>query len=80
MVEAGWCRNVVNRQIIRIRQVFKWAAANQLIPPAVYQGLAAVDGLRRGRSKAKESEPVKPVPEAHVYAINTTMSRVRSGR
>jgi hypothetical protein len=27
--------NVVHRQVGRIRQMFKWAAANQLIPLAV---------------------------------------------
>jgi integrase len=40
-----------------------------LVPPAVFQSLKAVPGLRYGRSEARESAPVKPVPEAFIEAI-----------
>lgn len=75
MIEQGWCRNVVNRQTTRIRQVFKWAAAEELIPPSVFHGLQAVAGLQHGRGGASESEPVKSVPEQHVHAIKDHVSR-----
>jgi hypothetical protein len=75
MVRMGWCRNVVNRQTTRIRQVFKWATECELVPAPVLHGLAAVSGLRTGRSDARESEPVQPVPEAHVFAIKDYVSR-----
>ena len=42
---------------------------NNLIPPSVYHGLEAVTGLRRGRSGAKESEPIRPVPEDHIKVV-----------
>lgn len=73
--EPGWSRNYTNQQIGRIRRVFKWAVSETLIPPAVYQALAAVDGLRRGRSEARETKPVKPVPEQYVEAILPFVSR-----
>lgn len=65
----GWSRTYTNRQIGRIKHVFKWALENELIPPAVYQGIAAVSGLRRGRSEARETEPVLPVPQAHIDSV-----------
>ncbi len=67
--DKGWCRNNVNRSVGRIRRMFKWGVANQMIPPSVYQALAAVDGLRRGRSEARETEPITPVPDGVVQAV-----------
>lgn len=49
--------------------------SQQLVPPAVHQALEAIEGLRRGKSEAKESSPVKPVPLANVDAIQSSVSR-----
>jgi integrase len=49
--------------------MFKWAAAQELIAPSIYHGLQTVAGLRIGRSNARESQPVKPVPQAFVDAV-----------
>lgn len=68
MIARGWCRTQINRNIGRIKMVFRWAVENQLVPPGVYHGLQAVAGLRAGRSDAKESTPVRPVPEPLVEA------------
>ena len=38
----------------------------ELVPGTVYHALQTVEGLRRGRSDARETEPVKPVPNAFV--------------
>jgi integrase len=48
--------------------MFKWAAAEELLPPSIHQALAAVDGLREGRSAAREKPPVGPVPDDRVDA------------
>jgi len=79
MVKLEWCRSNINKQTSRIRTVFKWAAGNELIPPSVYHGLEAVSGLRIGRSEAKESEPVLPVPMPHVTAVLPHVSRQVAG-
>lgn len=63
MIEDGLTRGVINNHIGRAKRFFKWAAENELVPPEVYHGLQTVSGLRRGRSPAPESEPVKPVPD-----------------
>jgi integrase len=68
MIESGWCRGVINQRIGRVRRVFRWAVEQELVPPAILQGLQAVRGLQRGRSAARETEPVKSVPEAFVQA------------
>lgn len=69
MIAKGWARTLINRQVSRIRSVWKWAASEELVEVAVYQTLATVTGLKRGRSAAKESRPIKPVPAASVAAV-----------
>lgn len=66
--EQHLCRNVVNRRIGRIKRVFKWAVAEELVPPSTFHGLQALPGLRFGRTEARETEPVKPVDDQHVDA------------
>ena len=66
LVAAGGCRTRVNKQVGRLKRAFKWAVEKELVPAAVWQGLAAVGGLKRGRSAARESEKVLPAPAADV--------------
>lgn len=68
MLEKGWCRGYVNHQVDRVRRVFKWAVAEELVPGEVHHALQAVAGVRRGVPGVRESEPVRPVPEAFVEA------------
>ncbi len=75
MVAKGNCRTYVNRHVGRVKRMFKWAVAEELIAPSVHQALQAVPGLKLGRSDAREHEPVRPVPEAHVTAIQSDVSR-----
>ena len=69
MVEADNSRNYVNAQIGRLKRMFKWGVAEELVPPAVYEGLRAVSGLRCGRSEARETKPVLPIEDAAVDAV-----------
>jgi integrase len=66
MVELGWCRTYINAQVGRVRRMFRWATANELLPVTVHQALTTVSGLRRGRTAAKESAPVRPVSDESV--------------
>ncbi len=68
MVDAGLSRGVVNHRVRRIKRAFKWAVEEELVPPPVYQGLATVAGLRKGRSATPDPPPVRPVAEAIVKA------------
>ncbi len=75
MVNAGLARSSVNGRVHRIKRLFKWGASNGMVPAEVYHALTTVEGLRRGRTKAREPEPVKPVPNEYVDAIRLHVSR-----
>ena len=62
-------RGVVNQRTNRIKRVFKWAVSEELAPPGAYEALRSVAGLRYGRTTARETAPVKPVPQAWVDAV-----------
>jgi integrase len=63
-----WSRSYVNSSVARVKRMFKWAVSRELAPVAVHQALACVAGLRRGKSAARETKPVRPVPQADVDA------------
>ena len=66
MIGMDQSRRYLNDNIDRIRRVFRWGASEELIPPSVYQGLQAVPGLRKGRTKVREVPPIGPVDDAVV--------------
>src|SRR5262245_37885243 len=69
LVDAGLCRRVVNGRVARVRHVFKWGLGEQLVPAEVYTALTAVAGLQKGRTTARQPEPIGPVVEEHVRAV-----------
>jgi integrase len=75
MIDAGLARTTINQRIGRIVRVFKWAASEELVPAAVYLALKTVSGLPKGRSEAREPEPVRPVPDVEVEAIKPHVAR-----
>ncbi len=74
MVDADHSRRYVNDNVDRIRRCFKWAVSQELIPASVYQALATVPGLRRGRTEAREAAPIRPVDEA---TVDATLAHLR---
>jgi integrase len=74
-IAKRYARPHINHQIGRIKRIFKWGVENELVPPGVFQALQAVSGLQRGRSAAKETDPVKPVSEATVEAVKPFVSK-----
>ena len=74
-IDADICRSEVNRRTGRVVRAFKWAVGEGMIPPSVHQALQVVPGLRRGRTDVRESEPIKPVPEAFVDAVRPHVAR-----
>ncbi len=75
MVRLGWCRNTVNKQVGRVRAVFKWGVEQEILPAMIYHALQAVAPLKRGRCDAAESDPVRPVADEHVAAVLPFLSR-----
>ena len=75
-IDAGWCRGFINQRIGRVRRMFKWGGVSEeLVSSAVYHALAAVPGLQRGRTSARESKPVGPVNDAVVDATLPYLNR-----
>lgn len=70
MIDANHCRKQINKRIDRVRRAFRWAAGEELVPTAVYEGLRAVPPLMPGRGGIKEGKPRKPAdPEAVAKAL-----------
>jgi integrase len=76
MIDRGWSRRHINRQVVRLRSIFKWGVSEGLVPVEVHQALATLPGLRAGRCEAAESEPVRPVRKEQVKAVLPHVSRV----
>lgn len=70
-----WSRKTINGQIHRLRSFFRWCVAEELAPAGVWDALRAVESLRRGRTEARECDPVRPVPLAYIEAIRPRVSR-----
>jgi integrase len=75
MIDSGLCRSEINKRVRHILRAFKWAVGEEMLPASIHHGLKAVPGLRRGRCGVRESNPVKPVPQAFVDAVKPYVSR-----
>jgi integrase len=70
-----WSRRYINAQVKRLMRMFKWTAAQEILPVTTYQQLRTLEPLRRGHCIARETEPVKPVSDELVNAVQPYVSR-----
>ena len=75
MTDARLARSTINSNVGRLRRMFRWALAEELVPATIITALEAVQGLQAGRCNAKEPAPVSPVSIAAVIAIEPYVSR-----
>jgi hypothetical protein len=68
MIATKLSRSYINGNIGHIKQMFRWAVSEELLPVTIYQAMATVSGLKKGRSEAREPKPVDPVSNAVVDA------------
>ncbi|MGA7702564.1 MAG: site-specific integrase [Thermoguttaceae bacterium] len=68
LAARGATRAYVNKQVGNIKRMFQWGVSRELIPPSVQTALSTVEGLRMGRSAARESRAVAPVADEVVDA------------
>lgn len=68
MVADGLARKTINTRVNRLRRIWKWAAAEGMVPASVYVELQTLDPLRRNRTEAREAPRVVPVAEERVRA------------
>jgi integrase len=76
MVQLDWSRSGINRALSIIKRLFKFGVAKELVSADVFLALQAVDGLRKGRSNARETKPVLPVNDQTVDATLPHVSPV----
>jgi integrase len=74
-VNDGRSRTECNRRVAIIKRIFKWAVSEELVPSAVYQAVGTVAGLQKGRTAAREKDPVGPVDDAVVDATLPFLGR-----
>lgn len=75
-ISNGHARKTINDQVGRVKRMFRWGCSEELVNPETYHALASVQGLAAGRSEARETEPVQPVPDATVSATLPFLSQV----
>jgi len=68
MIAKDWCRTYVNRQVGRVRDLFRWSVEMDLIPGTKWPKLLAMRNLRRGIPNVRETEAVRPAPDADIIA------------
>ncbi|MFO0857078.1 MAG: site-specific integrase [Phycisphaerales bacterium] len=66
IIKTGKSRKTVNDYVAVVKRIVKWGVGEELVPARIMEALRAVDGLKRGRSSAKETAPVRAVPDAIV--------------
>lgn len=68
LIVVGCARSTANAHMRRIVRLFRWGASEAKLPARVYETLRIIPGLRQGRTTARETLPVKPVPSKVVAA------------
>ena len=74
MIGDGLCRTGINKRVGKIKRMFKWGVSEEIVPAKIYQALQAVEGLKKGRTTARESKKVTKVADAHVDAVKAFVS------
>lgn len=63
ILQSGrFARRTINSMIQRVRRIFRWGVAEELVPVQVWESLRTLLALQRGRTPARETAPVDPVP------------------
>ena len=76
IIDTGNKRNTVNRKIREVVRIFKFGVSMELVEPATWQKLTALESLKANQSAAPESEPVEPVSMADITATTKHLSPV----
>jgi integrase len=67
--EDKLCRKSINQAISRIRTIFRWGVAREIVPATVLNALEALEPLKRGRTTAREPARRKPVADTNIARV-----------
>lgn len=71
-----WSRSFTNKQIQRLRQIFKFGVSWEIVPQTVADSLASVRALSAGESTARETSPRVAVSDADLNAVRQVLTGV----
>jgi len=74
MIEDDLARTTINQRVGHVRRCFRWLASEGHIDASAAYALTVVDGLRAGRSEAREPGPVGCADDASVQITRTFAS------
>jgi hypothetical protein len=63
MIDQGLARSTINYRMGIVRRMFKWAVTEGMATESVYRTLTCLSDLKKGRCRAPETPPVKPVDD-----------------
>lgn len=66
MIDTGLARRTVNDRFDCIRNVFRWAVANELCDESIHSALMKVKRLEKGRCRAHDYPPILAVPDEDI--------------
>ena len=69
LVRSSLARTTINSYVAKLRRVLKFGVAEEIVPADVLMAIQAVPPLKKGRTRAKETTPVRPVPDALVDVL-----------
>lgn len=69
-----WSRYFVNKQIKRLRRLFRWGVSWEMVPVAIADALATVESLRAGDTEAAESRPREAVSAERLSAVRAELN------
>ena len=75
-IQRDLARTTINKQIGRILRMFRWGVSETLVKPETLTALQSVPGLKVGRSKARETDRIRPVAQSDVEAVRVFMNPV----
>jgi integrase len=67
--EMDWSRTYINAIVNCIRRIWRWGVSQQIVRADTLSQLEAVDGLKAGRTRARESKDIGPVAWFHYAAV-----------
>jgi integrase len=76
MVTAGWTRGFINSAFSVAKSIFKWAGMRELLSMEQAIRLGAVHGVKKGRTAARESKKIRPVPATIVQQTLPHLGRI----
>jgi integrase len=75
MIDSDLARTTINERVGVIKRFIRWAVQKKLAPTGVYGEVCTVAGLKAGRTRARETARVQPVPDADVDAALAVVNR-----